>query len=745
MTIYAHTKENCGEVTWELLYGANGHAERTATIAREWSRVFKYRLKDADVWLRALGLYHDMGKAQCDFQRYLRGECSSVSHKKDAAAFFYSKRDVCGKLIAYAFDGHHSGLADGCLLFNAALSGYNLSPEVMAAMPQEMRLVPFLQRPEFKDVGTPEELSVALTMFVRMLHSCLVDADWLATEEYMQPVQTMKRQQRGYASLTELSRRLEVFICNHENRSVGYINSLRRQIHERCYAAADCKPGVCRLNVPTGGGKTLSSLSYALKHAEVNDLDRVIYVIPYTSIIEQTSGEFRVVLGEENVVEHHASLTEESDTEHNRFGSENWDAPVIVTTTMQFFESLYSSRNKRCRKIHNIARSVIVLDEVQSLPPAMLSPCLAVLRELQRGYGCSILLCTATQPSFENRGLFTIGWKPGEIRSLLGQSFESMLASRMKRVHVSRLGKITQRKLVEHFLQQSKHSALFIVNLTRQAQELFKLLRNMGIDNIFHLSARMCPAHRRLVLENVKGRLMAAEPVVLVSTRVVEAGVDISFPVVYRDCCGLDSLAQSAGRCNRHGEAEVGQVFLYGAEEQEFVLPSTLVDMKNAVYALDDVLKTSETIDITSSELIESYYRAYYARLEGGNMWDARGVIEKCVEGMRAGFEWDFKQIAEDFRMIEDAGRTLLVPFCEDVENLRKEFLTCQKLGVMPTRDMYRRLQQYSVIVYEYEWNKLVKDCVHQSAEVYMLDEEGLYDGEIGLLRCSDEEKTYIL
>lgn len=743
--VYAHTKENCSEAEWELLYGDSGHAEKTAAIASQWATVFERRLRDADSWLRVLALYHDMGKAKGAFQSYLKGQGSSVSHKREAAAFFMANGEVQGRLLAYAFAGHHSGLPDGGDLFNRDLSHFQIGDDVMNALPPELRTPVVLQLPNFAGVENMEDLSVAFMLLVRMLHSCLVDADWLATEEFMQPEQALVRKKVGDMSLERLSERLEAFIKQREQQATGNINRLRKQIHERCYNAADASPGVRRLNVPTGGGKTLSSLSYALKHAAKNKLSRVIYVIPFTSIIEQTAGEFREVLGADNVVEHHSSIAEEQDNEKNRYATENWDAPVIVTTTVQFFETLYASRNKRCRKIHNIARSVIVFDEVQSLPPTMLAPCLAVLRELQRGYNCSLLLCTATQPTFENKGVFSIGWKQGDMQSVLGKDFERMLAESMKRVNVYRIGKMTQEKLIAHFLNQTQRSALFIVNLTREAQALFAALREAGIESLFHLSARMCPAHRREVLSVVRRRLEMGEPVVLVSTRVIEAGVDVSFPIVYRDRCGLDSLAQSAGRCNRHGEAEVGLVFAYEAEEPEYALPDVFVDTKNAVYAFEEVLGDEETVDITRAELIEAYFRAYYYRLEGGNMWDVKKVVAQCERGLKASCEWDFPGISQDFRMIDDAGRSLMVPFGQDAEKLRAELLTLQKIGAMPSRDMYRRLQQYSVTVYESEWRSLMKDCVHQAGEVYMLEEPGGYDAEMGLLRTTSEEKIYVL
>lgn len=733
MPVYAHTKKESPESEWELLYGQNGHAERTAAKIFRWAGVFQKRLPDAETWLRTLALYHDMGKASEAFQRYLRGYSSSVDHKTSAAYYFH-KQSIVGKLMAYAFAGHHSGLPDGCRLFDGVMSGYEMPAGVIESLPENMKQEVILQNPLLKDIDNIDDLGVALTLLVRMLHSCLIDADWLATEEYMNPEQARSRGIEVFDSIQTLSERLEQFISIYEQGAKGYVNDMRRQIHERCFSAAVNPPGINRLNVPTGGGKTLSSLSYALRHAVENKLKRVIYVIPFTSIIEQTAKVFRDALGKQNVVEHHSALSEEIDTERNMYAAENWDSPVVVTTMVQFFESLYSSRNARCRKIHNIAQSVIVLDEVQSLPPSLLSPCLSVLKELQRGYGCSILLCTATQPTFENDDYFSIGWNAGEVRSLLGIAFEKELSEKMKRVQVKRLGTMNKKELVEHYCRQGQGAALFIVNLTKQAHELYQELASVvQHENLYHLSARMCPAHRQKVIDEVRDRLSAGLPVVLVSTRVIEAGVDVSFPVVYRDRCGLDSLAQSAGRCNRHGESPIGTVYEYYAFEKEYALPASFVDLRNAVYAMQDVTMGQDTVDIFSSDLVEKYFRLFYDKREGGKRWDRTEVVDLCKRGIQ-GMRWDFPLMAERFQMIENNQRSLFVPYGAEAEELRALLLKLQACDVMPDLRVYRKLQRLSVSVYDTDWAHYATECVHEGAGIYMLAESSVYDNAMGLI-----------
>lgn len=588
-----------------------------------------------------------------------------------------------------------------------------------------------------------DERAFALMMAVRMLHSCLIDADWLATEEYTNPEISSKRQQRPFSDIAKMARDLEAYIGERESGATGRINELRRQIHHSCLAAAQKLPGVYQLNVPTGGGKTLSSLSFALNHARLHGLERVIYVIPYTSIIDQTAREFRAIFGEYAVVEHHSNLVEENDSDSNRFASENWDARLIITTNVQFFESLFACKNKKCRKLHNMAHSVVVFDEVQTLPASLLKPCLYAMKTLQRDFGCSLVLCTATQPTVINHGRFNIGWNPGEVSSLIGVPLELQLAREMKRVDVEYLGKMQQDKLIEHFTQSGATSALFIVNLTRQAQELHADLEALHVPGLYHLSARMCQKHRLAVLEEVRMRLKHGEPTVLVSTRVVEAGVDISFPVVYRDMCGLDSLAQSAGRCNRHGERDKGRVYLY--ENEGYKLPSSFVDLRDAIYALSDVMLQHPEQELLSADMVEHYFRDFYNKRERGcPSWDKNRIIN--VETLFPPKIWDFPAMADSFRMIEQNQQSVIISYGDAAELLLQEIKGRLQAGYMPSRRMYRSLQQLSVAVYSNEWESLRQHCfrLHEKSDIWILDNSELYDSQRGLLRTSEQTIDYV-
>ncbi len=755
--VYAHTLPNVSRSQWELLYGESGHAEAVRRYIQSFDTPFRSEIREqASEVLEVLALYHDMGKADLKFQEYLKsgGQGSHVDHKSAAAKWIIQKwGSAYGCLLAYCFLGHHSGLGSGTELFYNNSFDSPLEDEVLNALPESMRDAP--PKPSFSFVGqnvsTKEEAIYTLTMSVRMMHSCLVDADWLATEAFVSPETAELRESASFLSIGDMACLLEQYVENREKESKGRINDLRKEIHLACLNAASNNPGVFKLNVPTGGGKTLSSLSFALEHAGRYGMKRVIYVIPYTSIIEQTAQEFRLVFGENSVLEHHSNLAEENDSEQSRFAAENWDAPLIVTTSVQFFESLYSCKNKRCRKLHNIANSVIILDEAQALPTDYLKPCLFALKSLQRDFGCSVVLCTATQPSIENEGKFDIGWQKSEVQSLIGVELEERLAREMKRVDVEFLGNLSQAELIDHFFSQGEKSALFIVNLTHQAQLLFSELKKCSGLRVYHLSARMCPAHRLNVLNEIRRRLKHGEQTILVATRVVEAGVDISFPIVYRDQCGLDSLAQSAGRCNRHGEKDCGKVFYY--TDSEIRLPSSFVDLRDGIYAMAEIMDRVASSEIFSPEVVDSYFKKFYAKRglslknadTGKCEWDKKHIISDNMSA-RDIKAWNFRKISDDFKLIEAEQKMILVPYGDVPEELRQRVIKMCSAGIKLGRKMFRDIARYSVSVHAGEWENLRPycDCIHDDADVWALCDSSLYDYNSGLLRADPEKMDYV-
>lgn len=743
--VYAHTLNDSSEENWESLYGENGHVEKTLDCILTFDNPFHHDVREqTKLLLKVLAMYHDMGKASTDFQKYLRGKCSGADHKTAAAKWIRKQWPKCvGKLLSLAFYGHHGSLVSGASFSETESFLSSLSNEIMGAMPEAMRSLP--EEPQFllcgRNAKKRDEVAFALMLSVRMLHSCLIDADWLATESFMSPEEAATRRRNTYKGMTEMSALLEAYLHEKESRASGVINALRKEVHGACYSAASQNEGVYRLSVPTGGGKTLASLSFALQHANSHSKKRIFYVIPFTSIIEQTAAQFRAVFGTDSVVEHHSNIAEDNDTDSNKFATENWDAPLIVTTTVQFFETLFSNKNKKCRKIHNIANSIIILDEAQTLPAAYLKPCLYALKTLQRDFGCTIVLCTATQPAVYNHHDFNIGWEKEDIHSLIGESLEMKLIKEMKRVTITPLGSLSESDLLEHFSAQSEKSALFIVNLTRQAQSLVEQLKRLNVEGVFHLSARMCPAHRLEVLSVVKERLSKGIPTVLVATRVVEAGVDISFPVVYRDSCGLDSLAQSAGRCNRHGELPIGKVFYYAAAESS--VPSSFVDLRDGIYAMTDVMEMMPENDPLNPEIVDAYFRLFYNKRKSScKNWDKKEVVCDSFDAD----VWDFEQISHDFRLIEEDRISVVVPYREEVELLRSSLLEWDSVGVMPNRKTYRKLASYSVSVYSSEWKMLKQHCelVHKNAGIWMLDRDVLYDEDCGLLRSENVVLDYV-
>ena len=412
-------------------------------------------------------------------------------------------------------------------------------PDFLTNLPERAGLIP----PKFaRDPNRPE-----LAFWIRMLFSCLVDADYLDTEQYLDGFRAAQR--GGHAPLSLLRERFNGYMARFsapgKEPARGSVNETRAEVLAACRTASRLPPGTFSLTVPTGGGKTLSGMAFAIEHAVIQGKRRIVHVIPYTSIIEQTAGTFAEILGDENVLEHHASLEPKDEDDENgpdrmKLASENWDAPVIVTTSVQFFESLYAARPSKCRKLHRLAGAVIVLDEAQLLPAQLRAPCVDALRQLVEHYGVTLLLSTATQPMFKELN-------PREIIA-----DPAALYARLRRTRFVWPGDMEESETWPGLAGKLKEipSFLCIVNTKRDAYELWNAL---GRDGVFHLSTWMCPRHRRETLREIRRRLRAGEPVRVVSTQLVEAGVDVDFPVVFRALAGMDSLAQAAGRCNREG------------------------------------------------------------------------------------------------------------------------------------------------------------------------------------------------
>jgi CRISPR-associated endonuclease/helicase Cas3 len=708
--MFAHTISGRPDSDWETL---RSHSEAVAQRAAS----FASRFGCAELGLAA-GLLHDIGKASAAAQHYLanppgdgrKGPDHSTAGAREAACRYPG---FLGRMLAYGIAGHHSGLADFAAL-NRRLTDKTIEPyerwvDEIRDVPAIDALVPTQRRKPNARRGFAE------SFLTRMLFSSLVDGDYLETERFYRGVP-----RRPFRTLGELHGRLDAFMASHR-KSDSALNRIRGAVLDHAVAKSALDPGLFTLTVPTGGGKTLTSLAFALEHAKRHGLERVIYVIPYTSIIEQTAAVFRRALAsDEDVLEHHASFDweamrrpEPSDVEglkgpdRLRQASENWDAPIVVTTAVQFFESLFANRPSRCRKLHNIANAVVILDEAQTVPLRLLRPCMAALDELAANYRTSIVLCTATQPALRQMDGFTdvrgsgaparrkIGFGIGNERELAPDPLA--LAAALKRVEVSyRPGRTTNAEIVERFAGQPQ--MLCIVNTRRDARALFELVRDhpQAAEGVFHLTTLMCPIHRRKVLAEVRERLAAGLPVRVVSTSLLEAGVDVDFPEVWRAMAGLDSIAQAAGRCNREGRLSCGQVVVF--EPDQVRHPR---DLEPAIEATKAVFRAG--LDPLSLEGIAAYFKELYwlrgaesmdaATLEG-RVWP---ILDAIAEGVnsRHEFTFDFESIARAFRMIEDEQATVIVPFDVDAERLLK------RIGgaPLPLAEELRRLQQFAVSI----------------------------------------------
>lgn len=639
--IYAHSIPDHPETDWEPL---EVHAGALAKGAGARAGVY-----GSTALAQIAGWLHDLGKAKPPFQRKLHGEANNEPHSGEGARYAVEAfGPAIGKMLAYVIAGHHSGLPNGYARSNRK-PPTPLSERIEQAscleLPQWCAL-PALELPApLRGVG--QDQGFALQFYIRMLFSALVDADFIETEAFYAPG---KRERYG-GDLAGMATHLRDHVAGF-GAPTSDLNRLRAEIFGRAGEVATAPPGFFSLTVPTGGGKTLSSLRFALDHAQANGLRRVIHVAPFTAIIEQTAGVFRKALGDaEAVLEHHSSFDltgelPEDEAERLRMAAQNWDRPVVVTTAVQFYESLFANRTQKCRKLHNIAGSVIVLDEAQTLPVPLLHACLAALRELVRGYGCSVVFCTATQPAvFREQGM-KLPEAPTRAETTEIAPDPARLFAQLRRVEGRYVGPMDTEAVTKAL---DDRSALVIVNNKRHARALFDRMAGQGA---VHLTTNMTALHRKEVLARVRRLLADRVPVTVVSTALIEAGVDVSFPEVWRATAGLDSIAQAAGRCNREGELDgLGRLVVFDPEDG-FPAPPVLrqtAEIARQVMARHD--------DILSPEAVEDYFRDLY--------WDnIRGLdAAQIMAGINGSSElnFNFADIAHDFQMITDVTRPLII------------------------------------------------------------------------------------
>lgn len=744
---YAHSKENAGPELWHRL---DRHlcdvAERARRYAEPW---------DAGDLTFVAGLWHDIGKYAPDWQAFLREvgkDASATDADPDqgngkrprgpdhSSAGAMHARATLGentpfaRLISFVIAGHHCGLADFQAL-RSRLSRPELcdryarvvataDPNIVAPPDSILRFRERFSADTKSDPSAKDARNRSFELLVRMTFSALTDADFLDTEAFSKsaaPEQKTENRQ-GWYPLERYDKILTSYLDSRAAEPETPVVAQRRSILTWCRTSATGPRGAYTLTAPTGAGKTLSSLAFALRHAATNGQERVVVALPFLSILDQTASVFREIfspqLGDRVLVEHHSSITPEIDTDANRVASENWDAPLIVTTQVQLFDSLFSNRSAACRKLHNLANSVVVLDEVQSLPSGLLDPILDVLQELRCRYGTTLLLMTATQPSLHRRAIG--GWPepkpwldPAPIE-IVPVGEQTRLFTTLERVRVEwpvDETPIEWRALAERIADCEQ--ILAIVHRRADARALWREVEALAPGTI-HLSALMCPAHRREVLEHVRRRLQEGATCRVVSTQLVEAGVDVDFPVVFRAMAGFEALAQSAGRCNREGKLDgLGRFVVYNAPTPP---PGLLQHHLEVAKAMRNV---RPEVSLTSPET----FRAYFDRLYSVQKTDSKGV-----QALREALK--FEEVARTFRMIDEAAITVFVPWGKAGHRAINELRFAG-----PGRERFRALQPFGVAVYPNVLRDLQQlglvEQLHES--VWCLVSEASYHPVFGL------------
>ncbi len=697
------------------------HAIGTANCAEKFASSFT-----VPIYGKILGLYHDIGKFSKEFQNYLLygGVKGSVDHT-GAGSIEIFKTGLNSKnptffLLAMCIAGHHGGLPDmgdnpktsekGTLLYrlnNSSFPDYAVYKEYLPSIKSE----------DVPDITKNLTTAFAQMFYVRMLYSCLVDADYLDTEVFLADKTVLRS---GFIDITKMKLLVDEYTSKFDPASSA-LNKMRCELLKQCKdAGSDNKQihkNLYTLTIPTGGGKTLSSLSFALNRAVLTGRQRIIYVIPYTSIIEQNAGVFKGIVGKNNVVEHHMNVVYDDTDGSNRkkLATENWDAPLIVTTNVQFIESIFANKPSKCRKLHNIANSIIIFDEAQMLPEDYLLPCVEVIKELSEHYNCCVVLCTATQPSldkfFDNKALEIID-KPKFYYDVF------------KRTKIKILGKLTESELAAKLKKYSQ--VLCIVGTKRKAQQIFELLKEE--KNVYHLSTNMYPAHRKRILEEVRVKLKNGEVCRVISTSLIEAGVDVDFPTVYKEMDALDSIVQAAGRCNREGKRNVEDSIVYVFELEGNSNKLRLLEKQ----VTENILQEYE--DISSPEAITAYFNKLHVLL--AENLDKRKIFEFLKHGRQRFY---FKTIASMVKIINDNTKSIFIPFDSNAKIIEQELRSGAR-----TKELMRKMGAYCVNIY-YQADNIHLESAYEKLlhnnKIEILDEnitilldDKAYDNKIGLI-----------
>lgn len=819
MEYLAHIRKKDGEKQ-SLLKHLTGVAEKASTFASKIGLAQQGEL---------IGLLHDLGKYSEVFQSYLKSAGGKINPDEDdyidsqgmrgkidhstAGAQLLFKRlsdnenesELIAQILSLCVASHHSGLIDclspdGTDVFinrmnkDDSKTHYN---EVISKMDEAVRKQveeivssPIIKGPLvqiLKEAHDPKEKSTITTFFkqgliVRFLFSCLIDADRLDTADFEEPCLAKLRNNGKYRSWDDLIFRLEHRLSTFEKRNK--VDMLRNEVSNHCHNHANKQKGIYLLTVPTGGGKTLSSLRFALYHAKEHKMDRIIYVIPYTSIIDQNVGEARKFLEDRNaegilldrvVLEHHSNLTPEEETWQQKILSQDWDAPIVFTTSVQVLEALFGSGTRSTRRMHQLARSVIIFDEVQTLPVRCVHLFNNAINFLKHSCGSTVVLCTATQPLMDNVDKKQGALNPSSEREMMpdvGRLFEEL-----KRVEVHDKRKVGGwssddiAELAANNLSDTG-SALIIVNTKKAAQELYEKCRQRTQSEIHHLSTNMCPAHRIKVLKRIRKCLDIdnPKPVLCISTQLIEAGVDVDFGSAIRSVAGIDSIAQAAGRCNRHGTRPFGHVFIVNPNFESLNrLKDIKIGKEKAERVLDEYKSdpTSFDYNILGPKAVERYFQYYFydrasemnypvvkhsiigrddnlLALLSINSITVEDYMRNKKSAPRAYFRQSFMSAAKLFQAIDSPTRGIIVPHEEG-----KTIITdlCSAVNVENQYKLIRDAQRYSVNVFPNEWKKLDDvGAIHEIQKetgIYYLDEQ-YYSPVFGLSMSPVNNSTFL-
>lgn len=734
----AHVKQN-DDGSWKEPHLLSDHLKETAIKAGSFAKEFGN--KD---WAEFIGLLHDLGKYHPDWQKYIRktsGYVDEDAHIEDyggrpnhstAGAVYVFERlnnSPMAKALAYTIGGHHSGLPD----WDPQLYT-RLFDETRKLIKCDLEKIKLFEEPnQFWEIPIPNSIpsifkdnifdKEQIHLWIRMLFSCLVDADFLDTEKYME-----EKDRGGYSGIDKLKIMFDDFMS--KKKSDTDLNKKRDAILNQCREKAKLEPGFFSLTVPTGGGKTLSSMAFALDHCLLHNKKRIIVAIPYTSIIEQTAEIFKSVFGEDQVVEHHSNLDPEKENHNNRLASENWDAPIIVTTNVQLFESLFGNKTSVCRKLHNVVNSVIILDEAQMIPTQYLKPIMSVLKGLVKHFRVTVLLMSATQPALKGK----IGREPivieglEDVREIIDNP--DALSKNFKRVKYILPKEITRSESWDEIAKnlQQHNQVLCIVNKREDCRHLHKLMP----DGTIHLSGYMCGEERSKIIADIKAKLFNNESLRVISTQLVEAGVDIDFPVVYRALTGLDSIAQAAGRCNRENKLkEGGKVFV-------FVPPTSSPQgfLRKCEDAGKFILRNFNETEFTPS-LYSEYFKYLYSNL---NSFDEADFYNHLVRDSKE-FDFQFRTFAEKFNMIDDKIQFNIIVWYESKKSGKSNQQLIEQLKHPgPSKSLLRKLQRYIVNIPIYCFNKINEAGYVENINGYWVQkDENLYRPGFGIL-CNESD-----